>query len=265
MNCKICNNTAEEIFKEKIMNKYVIQYYKCYNCGFIFTEEPFWLDEAYKSPINFSDTGLLDRNILLTKMTAVILYSSFNRKGKFLDYAGGYGIFTRLMRDMGFDFKWFDPYCENILAKGFEYDKSIDTKIELITTFELFEHLVDPLEEINKMLDISQNIIFSTEFLPQVIPDKDWWYYAFEHGQHISFYSSETFKFIAQKMNLNFYDFFHLKILTHKKLNKILIKTLINLSKFDWFFILKKLIGSKTWDDNRLLINSKDKIENNNN
>lgn len=265
MNCKICNNASEEIFNEKIMNKYFIQYYKCHNCGFIFTEEPFWLDEAYKNPINFSDTGLLDRNILLAKMTAMIIYSSFNRKEKFLDYAGGYGIFTRLMRDMGFDFKWFDPYCENILAKSFEYDNSIDTNIELITSFEVFEHLVNPLEELNKMLNISRNIIFSTEFLPKEIPDKDWWYYAFEHGQHISFYSSKTFQYISKKMNLNFYDFYHLKILTEKKLNKFLIKSLIKFSKFDWFFILKKLNGSKTWSDSRSLIKINNKIENNNN
>ncbi len=40
----------------------------------------------------------------------------------FLDYAGGYGVFTRLMRDIGFDFYWHDPYTQNLFANGFEKD-----------------------------------------------------------------------------------------------------------------------------------------------
>ena len=58
------------------------------------------------------------------------------------NYAGGYGIFTRMMRDIGFDFYWLDKYADNLLTNGFEYNKKIHKKIEAITSFESFEHFV---------------------------------------------------------------------------------------------------------------------------
>jgi len=54
-----------------ILNKYTIDYFHCPNCGFLQTQEPFWLDEAYKDPINISDTGYLSRNIYLSKKLTV--------------------------------------------------------------------------------------------------------------------------------------------------------------------------------------------------
>src|SRR5690606_10191648 len=123
----------------------------------------------------------------------------------FLDYAGGYGIFTRIMRDIGFDFYWDDPYTENLLSKGFQKQEA--DKYEALTTFESFEHFEDPLAEIAKIADISENIIFSTALVPKPLPaPTDWWYYAFEHGQHIAFYSTKTFEVIAERFNLHYYN-----------------------------------------------------------
>jgi len=120
----------------------------------------------------------------------ILLALFFNKNGKFLDFAGGYGVFVRLMRDIGFDFVLYDKYTQNLFAKGFEYNPS--HKIEAITTFESFEHFAKPMDEIESMLKISKNIIFSTELLPDPIPKpEDWWYYGLEHGQHISFYSKK--------------------------------------------------------------------------
>jgi len=68
----------------------------------------------------------------------------------------------------GFNFYHYDPYTQNLFAKGFEYDSQF--AINAVTTFETFEHFVNPLEEIEKMLSISKNIIFTTELLPQPIP-----------------------------------------------------------------------------------------------
>ena len=67
MKCKICTQTTKQIFTAKILNKYDIKYYHCEYCGFLQTEEPYWLDEAYKDPITLTDTGYLQRNILLSK------------------------------------------------------------------------------------------------------------------------------------------------------------------------------------------------------
>ena len=199
MNCRVCNFESSPVFKALILGKNQVQYFKCNNCGYLFTEEPYWLNEAYSSAINISDTGLMGRNTYYSKVVSVLTYFLFNKNGKFVDYAGGYGIFTRLMRDVGLDFYWQDLHCENLLSRGFEYQSGVHKNIELLTAFEVFEHLVNPIEEIKKMVDISGNIIFSTLILPSPIPEpKDWWYYGFEHGQHISFYSLKTLNFIGE-------------------------------------------------------------------
>lgn len=53
-----------------------------------------------------------------------------------------------MMRDLGFDFYWDDKYTQNIFANGFEY--SDDKNYEVLTSFESFEHFVNPLSEIKK-------------------------------------------------------------------------------------------------------------------
>lgn len=73
MKCKICGNKMENFDKAKILNKYDVQYYRCPNCGFICTEEAYWLDEAYSSAIASTDIGLIMRNILLTDKVSAVL------------------------------------------------------------------------------------------------------------------------------------------------------------------------------------------------
>jgi 2-polyprenyl-3-methyl-5-hydroxy-6-metoxy-1,4-benzoquinol methylase len=153
MKCRVCNSESNEVFSAKVLNKYNVKYYHCPSCGFLQTEEPYWLNEAYKSAIGIADTGIQKRNQLFAKRSSAIITSLFDTNKKFLDYAGGYGIFVRMMRDKGFDFYWDDPYADNLFAKGFEHNEQ--NKYELITAFECFEHFTDPINQIQKMLELS--------------------------------------------------------------------------------------------------------------
>ncbi len=256
MNCKICNHVTKNIFSAKILNKYNIKYYYCDHCGFLQTEEPYWLKEAYNSPINIVDTGVMARNIGCSKVTAVILYFLFKKFGKFLDFGGGYGIFTRLMRDIGFDFYWYDPHSTNLLARGFEATNK-NYKYESITAFEVFEHFAEPIKEIESMVKLSDNILFSTNLLPSTLPKPgEWWYYALESGQHISFYSYRTLKYIAQKYNMSLCSNkrdFHL-FTKNRKINNRLFNFLLKLQRFGLFFYVKRKMKSLTGDDMNFLI-----------
>lgn len=253
MECRICNHDSESIFSTKVLNKYNVHYYLCSKCGFLQTEEPFWLTEAYTSSINATDTGLMARNIALSKFTAVLLFFLFDRNAKYLDYAGGYGIFTRLMRDIGFDFYWSDAYSQNLVARGFEYKEN--ESVQLITSFECFEHFVDPIENLDKMLAISTNILFTTQLLPNAVPlPHDWWYYGLEHGQHISFYSMRTLKHIAAKYDLNLYsDGKSIHLLTQRRVNDLTFWLILKLKKRLYGCISKRMSG-KSYDDMRLLL-----------
>ncbi len=252
MNCKICNLKTKNIFTAKILNKYHVKYYYCNHCGFLQTEEAYWIEEAYEESINVSDTGIMQRNIHLSKISCLLIYFLFDKSKKFVDFAGGYGIFTRLMRDMGFDFYWQDKFSVNLVARGFEYDQD-NTKdaVELLTSFEAFEHFDQPIAEIENMLKISRSILFSTNLLPDDPPQPDdWWYYGLEHGQHISFYSKTTLKYIAKKYNLNLYtNNFNLHLLTDKKINRLYFKLILISNWFGLSYLIEKTLNSKTVDD----------------
>jgi hypothetical protein len=90
MNCKICHNESKFIFRATILKSIFVKYYYCEKCGFLQTEDPFWLDDAYKRPINITDTGIVSRNLVLARQASIIIFFLFNKNSKFLDFAGGY-------------------------------------------------------------------------------------------------------------------------------------------------------------------------------
>lgn len=229
MKCNICKSETKLLFKGQILNKYNVQYYQCPNCDFIQTEKPYWLKEAYENAITDLDVGLVSRNLSYSEEIEKIIKANFNYKGKFLDFAGGYGLFVRLMRDIGLDFYRQDKYCENIFATNFDLeDMGTKTKFEVVTAFEVFEHLEKPLTDIEKMLEYSDTIIFSAQLQPKkdIKNTNDWWYFVPETGQHISFYAGKTLEYIAREYNLFFYSSGDLHLLTKKKFtsNPLLLK-----------------------------------------
>jgi hypothetical protein len=250
MKCKICKNNSNIIFTATVLNKYNISYYQCNTCLFIQTETPFWVEEAYSDAISNLDTGILLRNIDISKkLSSLLPYFITSPEIKCLDYSGGYGILVRLMRDIGYDFYWYDKYCKNIFARGFEFVKNYPYKI--ITAFEVVEHLSEPLSEIYDLIinNSCETLIFSTELVNKTF-DKNWWYFAFESGQHISFYNIKTIEYMAEKFNMYCYSigsFFH--IFSKKKMK---LKELISaINKKPKQF--KNKLKSKTFSDHQLL------------
>ncbi|MDM9385349.1 methyltransferase domain-containing protein [Chlorogloeopsis sp. ULAP01] len=86
----------------------------------------------------------------------------FNGKGKFLDVSGGYGLLTRLMRDIGFDCYTTDKYCQNLFAKAFEPTDKFEA--DALFAFEVLEHIENPLKFLSKIFMKSgcKTLIFST-------------------------------------------------------------------------------------------------------
>jgi len=216
MTCKICGSESKKVFSTKVLYKYDVDYFQCTQCEFGQTEKPYWLEEAYVSSMNLSDTGVMLRCERMSKICTSLICMFFNRKAKYIDYAGGYGVFTRAMRDIGFDYYWHDPYTANVIARGFE--GSLEARYEAVSTFESFEHFEFPLDEVEKILKLSDTIILTTDLVPDVPMRADWWYIAAEHGQHIAFHSKKSFKIMADKFGLNYYNTRNVHILTKKKL-----------------------------------------------
>jgi len=253
IDCRLCTHESHYVFSHTILQKYTVSYFLCSTCGLLQTERPYWLKEAYASPINNTDTGLLSRNDNLKQLCALLVYFWLDVKGTYLDYAGGYGVFTRMMRDIGFDFYWTDPYTKNIFAIGFDYAKQ--QTIDGITAFEVLEHLEEPITEIEQMLEIS-DVIFCSTFLfdESHIPDPAWHYYGFDHGQHIALYSKKTLEYIAKRYHLYLYsNNKNLHILSRKKLPYFSFKLLYMLRRWGAMRYITRKLTSKTSGDSVLL------------
>lgn len=248
MRCKICDMNAELLFSTKVLGRYDVKYYGCPHCGFVQTETPYWLEEAYSNSINLTDTGLVRRNILAARSVAMVLFFLFPRKARYLDYAGGYGLFARLMRNYGFDYYTCDPYTSNLLAKGFDYNGK--DSITLVTSLESFEHFEHPLQEIEKILSISPHIFFTTQLIPQPVPAPEkWWYYGTDHGQHIGFYTGKTLAFIAKRYGLRVYSVKGYHLFTTRRMPAWWFGLLVIAGRFGADSIIRFFMRSKVKDD----------------
>lgn len=239
MECKICGSESHKIFNVKILKKYDVDYFCCIKCDFVQSEKPFWLEEAYSDAITGFDIGYVNRNISASYHTVSLLKLFFNRNAHYIDYGGGYGLFVRLMRDKGFNFYRQDLHCLNIFSKNFDVVDIENTKFELLTSFEVFEHLENPIDELNIMLKYSDSILFSTKvFKGKAVDIKDWWYLAPRFGQHISLYSIESLNQLAMRFGLNYYtDGKDIHLFTKRKISKFLFKLVTSqkLSFLIWF------------------------------
>lgn len=197
MQCHICGGVSEAFGSAEVLSKHKVGYFRCPSCGFIQTEAPYWLAEAYTEAISTLDVGVMWRNLHNATVTSAVVSLLFPRASQFLDYAAGYGTLVRLMRDRGFNFHWSDRYAKNLYARAFEHVDG--AHYDLLTAYEVLEHLPEPMEDIGVMLSLADNVLVSTELVPEPAPaPPNWWYYAEKGGQHVAFYSAEALRNIAR-------------------------------------------------------------------
>jgi len=246
-------------FMAKVLHKHMARYEVCDGCGFLRAHEPFWLDEAYSSAIAAADTGLVARNTSLSEKLAGALYWGMGERGdgKYLDAAGGYGMLTRLMRDVGFDFYWSDKYCQNLLALSFDY-KPESGACRAVTAIEVLEHLTDPVAFIKQTLAFAgaNALIFTTELYEGSPPDPAaWWYYTFETGQHIGFFQRRTLETVGAKLGLQLVSANGLHVLSKSPINQ----KVLALATSRWVaqvapWWIRRHLGSKTMSDHQMLL-----------
>lgn len=206
MTCKICKAATHKISERLVLQKYRVAYYQCPVCHFIQTDEPFWLAESYNQAITSLDIGLINRNIHFQNKIPLMIDTFFPEAQNMLDFGGGYGMFVRMMRDLGYNFFRQDTYCENLFANYFDLENSSLKKFDVLTAFEVFEHLEQPLTEIEKMFGFSDHIIFSTLLSPPSAKGfENWWYVSPLIGQHIAFYDRTTLQYVADKFGKQLY------------------------------------------------------------
>jgi hypothetical protein len=135
----------------------------------------------------------------------------------------------------------------------------------MATAFEVFEHLVNPLKDIQSIFKYSDTIIFSTELIPlnPITKCEDWWYFATETGQHIAFYTEKALKILAKKFNCFTYSKGDLHILTKREFesNPLIVSSNSTLNKQPEISSLLQSdfeLAKKTIKNNKILSSATD-------
>lgn len=195
--CRLCEHLCIYKFSKKILGKYQVSYFECSNCLSLQTESPYWLNEAYGEQAEKYDTGKASRTLEnFFNLPSLCNHLQIDASKPSVDWGGGGGLFTRLMRDIGYNFFCFDSYLKSEFAIGFLWSNQ-SGYTPLITAFEVVEHFEEPSIEWGKIFKLNPDfLICSTEIYSQ--QGEDWFYLSPHNGQHIFFYSEFSLALIAQ-------------------------------------------------------------------
>jgi hypothetical protein len=196
--CRLCAHPEPALVaRQRVLHKYQVAYAQCPRCDLLQTEPPYWLGESYDDSVAILDTGAIDRNLLCADLVTVLAaLLKVGPGGTCLDFGAGNGVFVRLMRDRGLDFRWADKFATNLYARGFEGNAGAPH--DLVTAFEVFEHFDDVAGELERLFRPGHRFVLASTFLHRGHRD-GWWYYVPEVGQHVAFYSRRTMAYIGER------------------------------------------------------------------
>lgn len=202
--CRLCGGQTSFQFAKPILEKYSVRYWRCRTCRCLQTDPPFWLAESYKTVHSAGDTGMVARSWQMAQATSLLLHlAGITATTQCVDWGGGNGLFSRMMRDQNYNFASDDKYAEPFYCSGFTRQALGIANCDAVTSFEVFEHLPNPGAELAEILSLNPKIwIFSTQIY--AAQDQNWNYLSPRNGRHVFFYSEEGLRRFAHAHDFDF-------------------------------------------------------------
>lgn len=172
-----------------------VEYFYCPSCGFCFAPGMYiWSIEDFKSKVYNADYALIDPEYVELRPTRFAdmidqLFGAQKNRLAHLDYGGGNGRLSEVLRERGWRTLSYDPLIDasvGVHSLG---------RFELVTVFEVFEHVPDMhalMANLDAVLAPNGLIFLSTLLSDHAINPHgplDWWYAAPRNG-HVSLYST---------------------------------------------------------------------------
>ena len=167
-----------------------VYYYRCLDCGFLFTGLcDGWTESDFGERIYNQAYHLIDSDYATVRPDSnagiiADLLDPVRDRLRMLDFWGGNGRLAARLRKAGFpDCETYDPHDPAHAAKP-------TRRFNLITSFETLEHSPDPsrfVQEVAALLEDTGLVLFSTMVQPEDIGaiGLSWWYAGPRNG-HIS-------------------------------------------------------------------------------
>jgi hypothetical protein len=188
-----------------------IPYYSCTQCGFVFTSTfDEFTPEQWSGVIYNDDYAKVDPDYSFVRpvKNAHLIDSYLRAAGQrriCLDYGGGNGETARRLRALGWSYDNIDPF-------GGRDHVCADRPYDFCTSFEVFEHLPQPLTSLADVLSRCVGdrllILIGTKLSDGLIRPGDglqWWYAQPRNG-HISLYSRRSMRLLAKKTGLDYFS-----------------------------------------------------------
>lgn len=204
--CLICGGNAEYYFEKEFENyddvlKKAV-YYKCSDCGFVFSDTHANLTEEEYSKLNkkyceysFEENinDFKHRPPYLQQALLLNIINKFQLCGeKWLDFGCGTKFFERILKD-NFNLK-IDGY-DKYLNKDFVPSKNY---YDLVFSSAVLEHITtqDTIEEMISYLNDDGILVFHTLVCENIPKDKNWFYLL---PVHSAFFSNKSMSVIMKK------------------------------------------------------------------
>lgn len=207
MNCPVCdgpgspcavidfNKTCEDHRQGPLFEEAgePIEYHECADCGFVWAPAMCAWDAAtYRERVYNADYARVDPEAALARPAsnaAMLVQFAGSARGAFrhLDYGGGSGALSHMLRAHGFSSCSWDPFYGHLngAPKG---------TFSFITAFEVAEHVPDPKcfrDDVLGRLARPGVVLFSTLVNDGCGEIGDWWYAAPRNG-HVCLYSKRA-------------------------------------------------------------------------
>lgn len=194
MKCKICNSETYELFDEQ----FDMIYHRCKSCSFIYEDPNHHVSyDVEKNEYDTHNNSIEDEGYVNMFNRFINAFNPFVDGKDLLEFGSGpEPVFSEVLRRIGFNVTSYDPFYlpdESYLNK--QYD--------IITSTEVFEHFVDPMKEIEGLVSLLKPeglLAIMTQFPKDDDHFLKWWYR--RDRTHISFYTVETFEYIAKRYHL---------------------------------------------------------------